>query len=75
MSVVHNVFHVSMLRKCTHNLEHEMDFEDIEVNDNVTFNEGPMQILDREVKKLRNKEMLLVKVSRSIMMKEKLRGR
>ena len=59
---VHNVFHISMLRKCAHNSEHEIDFNDIEVNDNVTFNEGPVRVLDHGVKKLRNKEIPLVKV-------------
>ena len=62
MSRVHNIFHISMLRKCAHNPEHEIDFNDIEVNDNATFNEGPVRILDHGVKKLRNKEIPLVKV-------------
>ena len=34
----------------------------IEVNNNVTYNEGPVQVLDREVKKLRNKEIPLVNI-------------
>ena len=51
-----------MLRKCSHNPEHEIDFNDIEVNDNATFNEGPIRILDHGVKKLKNKEIPLVKV-------------
>ena len=42
MSEVHKVFHVSMLRKCAHNPTHEIEFEDIKVNDNVTYNEGPV---------------------------------
>ena len=62
MSGVHDVFHVSMLRGCAHNLTHEIDFSDIEVNNNVTYNEGPVRVLDREVKKLRNKEIPLVKI-------------
>ena len=62
MSGVHNVFYISMLRKCAHNPDHEIDFNDIEVNNNITFNEGPVRILDRGVKKLRNKEIPLVKV-------------
>ena len=62
MSGVHNVFHISMLRKCVHNPEHEIDFNDIEVNDNATYNEGLVRILDHGVKKLRNKEISLVKV-------------
>ena len=59
---VHNVFHISMLRKCAHNPEHEIDFNDIDVNNNFTFKEGPVRILDHRVKKLRNKEISLVKV-------------
>ena len=62
MSGVHNVFHISILRKCTHNPEHEIDFNDIEVNDNSTYNEGLVRILDHGVKKLRNKEIPLMKV-------------
>ena len=59
---VHNVFHISMLRNCAHNPDHEINFEDIEINDNVMFNEGPVRILDHGVKKLRNKEIPLVKI-------------
>ena len=62
MSGVHDVFHICMLRRCAHNPAHEIDFSDIEVNNNVTYNEGPVRVLDREVKKLRNKEIPLVKI-------------
>ena len=62
MSGVHNVFHISMLRKYAHNPAHEIDFTDIEVHYNATFNEGPIRILDHGVKQLRNKEIPLVKV-------------
>ena len=46
MSGVHNVFHVGMLRKCVHESTPKIDFKDIEVNDNVTYNERPVRILD-----------------------------
>ena len=62
MSKVHNVFHVSMLRRCTHNPTHEIDFFDIEVNNNMIYNEGPMRVLAHEVKKFINKEIPLVKI-------------
>ena len=55
MSGVHNIFHISMSKKCAHNPQHEIDFNDIEVNDNATYNEGPARILDHGAKKLRNK--------------------
>ena len=52
-----NVFYINMLRNCAHNPDHKIKFEDIEINDNVTFNEGPVRILDHGVKKLRNKKI------------------
>ena len=45
-----------------HDLSHKINFKDIEVNDNVTYNEGPMKILEHGVKKLRTKEIPIVKV-------------
>ena len=58
MSGVHNVFHVSMLRKCVHeSTPPKIDFQDIEVNDTITYTERPVHILDRGVKKLRSKEI------------------
>ena len=39
---VYNVFHDSLLRRCTHNLKHEINFTDIEVNNTMTYNEGPV---------------------------------
>ena len=62
MSKVHKVFHVSILRGCAHNPRYEIDILDIKVNNNVTYNEGSVRVLDHKVKKLRNKEILLVKI-------------
>ena len=62
MLEVQNVFHVNMLRKCEHNLKHEINFFDIEGNNNMTYNEGLVRVLDHEVKKLINKDILLVKI-------------
>ena len=62
MSRVHNVFHISILRRSMHDLSHEINFKNIEVNDNITYNEGPIKILKQGVKKLRTKEIPIVKV-------------
>ena len=62
MSGVHNIFYISMLRRCVRNPKHKINFEDIKVNNNVTYNEGLVRVLDREVKKLRNKVIPLVKI-------------
>ena len=46
MSSVHEVFHVSMLRKYTPDPAHVVDWGHIEVDTDGTFEEGPMCILD-----------------------------
>ena len=43
---VHDVFHVSMLRKCLSNATPVVNLEDIEVQDGVTYEEQPVRILD-----------------------------
>ena len=61
LSGIYNVFHLSILRKYIRDLTHVIDYQDIEVNDNVSFDGRPIQILNRRLKKLRSKEILLVK--------------
>ena len=46
MSCVHEVFHVSMLRKYTPDPAHVVDWGQIEVDTEGTFEEGPVCILD-----------------------------
>ena len=46
MSSVHEVFHVSMLRKYTPDPAHVVDWGQIEVDIDGTFEEGPVCILD-----------------------------
>ena len=46
MSSVHEVFHVSMLRKYTLDPAHVVDWGQIEVDTDGTFEEGPVCILD-----------------------------
>ena len=46
LSGVHEVFHVSMLRKYTPNPAHVVDCREIIVYSDGTFEEGPMRILD-----------------------------
>ena len=46
MSGVHEVFHISMLRKYTPDPAHVVDWSQIEVDTDGTFEEGPVCILD-----------------------------
>ncbi|XP_038885836.1 uncharacterized protein LOC120076131 [Benincasa hispida] len=62
LSAVHNVFHVSMLRKYVADSSHVVDYEPLHLNENPSYEEEPIRILAREVKVLRKKEIVLVKV-------------
>ena len=44
--VVHEVFHVSMLRKYTPDVTHVVDWGDLIVDVDKTFEEGPVHIID-----------------------------
>ena len=59
---IHEVFHVSMLPKYTPDPAHVVDWGQIEVDTNGTFEEGPMCILDSRDQVLRRKIVRLVRV-------------
>ena len=62
LSNLHNVFHVSQLRKYVHDPSHVIEPEDIQVKENLTYETLPLRIEDRRTKHLRGKEIPLVKV-------------
>ena len=59
---IRNVFHVSMLRRYRSDPSHVVFSETIDLRPDLTYEEEPVEILAREVKELRNKKILLVKV-------------
>lgn len=62
LSGVHNVFHMSMLRKYEPNPSHVLDWVDLEVDEDASYKEQPVQILDTREQVLRGKTIPLVKV-------------
>ena len=62
MSGVHEVFHVSMLRKYTLDPTHVVDWGQIEVDMDWTFEEGSVCIVDSLDQVLRRKTVRLVRV-------------
>ena len=62
LSKVHNVFHVSMLRKYILDPSHVLRDKLVELKDNLTYKEQPMHIKDCREQILRNKFIPLVKV-------------
>ena len=62
MSGVHKIFNVSMLWRYTPDPAHVVDWGQIEVNTDGTFEEGPVCILDSRGQVLRRKTVRLVRV-------------
>jgi len=59
---LHNVFHVSQLRKYIADPSHVLESDDTQIREDLTINTGPVRILDSQVKKLRGKEIKTMKV-------------
>ena len=62
MSAIHNVFHVFMLKKYVPDPSHVFQLQTIKIREDLSYEEKSIEIVNREVKKLRNKEIPLVKV-------------
>ena len=62
LALVHPVFHVFMLKKCMGDPESILPIKSLGIKDNLSYEKFSVQILDRKVKKLRNKEVVSIKV-------------
>ena len=62
LSRVHNVFHIPMLRKYIPDPSHVLETSEIELRDDLSYEEQLVQILGREEKGLCSKTISLVKV-------------
>ncbi|XP_071925811.1 uncharacterized protein [Coffea arabica] len=62
LSRIHNIFHVSMLKKYHPNPSHVLQPKNIDIDETQTYEERSVKLLDRKVKELRNKRIPLVKV-------------
>lgn len=59
---MHNVFHVSMLRKYVPDPSHVLKFEKLQVSEEGVLQVEPLCILNRQVRRLKNREFEQVKV-------------
>ncbi|KAI3494637.1 hypothetical protein L1887_40554 [Cichorium endivia] len=62
LSAIHDTFHVSNLKKCLADESLIVPLEEIQINDKLNFVEEPVEILDREVKQLKQSKIPIVKV-------------
>ncbi|KAD5803586.1 hypothetical protein E3N88_14946 [Mikania micrantha] len=59
---VHNVFHVSNLKKCLSDETLTIPLDEIQIDEQLHFVEEPVDIMDREIKKLKLSRIPIVKV-------------
>ncbi|GJZ53898.1 hypothetical protein Tco_0608783, partial [Tanacetum coccineum] len=62
LSCVHDTFHVSNLKKCLAEPDVQVLLDEIEIDENLRFVEEPIEIVERDVKKLKRRRIPLVKV-------------
>nr|GEW36980.1 reverse transcriptase [Tanacetum cinerariifolium] len=62
LSRVHNMFHVSNLKKCYADEPLVVPLDGLHIDDKLHFVEEPIEIIDREVKRLKRSRILIVKL-------------
>ncbi|KAI3786635.1 hypothetical protein L1987_40459 [Smallanthus sonchifolius] len=62
LSGVHNVFHISNLKKCLADESLAVPLEELHVDEQLRFIEEPVEIMDREVKSLKHSKIPIVRV-------------
>ncbi|WMV49950.1 hypothetical protein MTR67_043335 [Solanum verrucosum] len=62
LALVLPIFHVSILQKCVGDTTSIVLLEGLGVKENLSYEEVPVEILDRQLKKLRNKEVRSMKL-------------
>ncbi|WMV37451.1 hypothetical protein MTR67_030836 [Solanum verrucosum] len=61
-SIIHLVFHVSMLRWYIPDESHVLQYDLVQLDDSLTFIEEPVVVLARDVRQLRSRSIPVVKV-------------
>jgi hypothetical protein len=62
LSDVHDVFHVSQLKKCLCVPEEQIPMEDLDVKEDLSYQEYPVRILELSERVTRNKKIKICKV-------------
>nr|GEX45853.1 putative reverse transcriptase domain-containing protein [Tanacetum cinerariifolium] len=62
LNIVHSTFHVSKLKKCMADEPLAIPLDEIQVDNKLNFIKEPVEIMDREVKRLKQSHIPIVKV-------------
>jgi hypothetical protein len=75
LSDMHDVFHVSQLKKCLRVPEEQLPVEDLDAKKDLSYQEYPVKILKTSEKVTRNKKIRMCKVQWSHTPRKKLHGK
>ncbi|GKE99134.1 putative reverse transcriptase domain-containing protein [Tanacetum coccineum] len=62
LSCVHDTFHVSNLKKCLADPDVQVPLDEIEIDENLRFVEEPIEIVERDVKKLKRRRICRIDI-------------
>ena len=62
LSGIHDVFHVSQLKKCLRVPEEQLPLEDLDIKEDLTYDEYPVKILDISERITQNRRIRMCKV-------------
>ncbi|GJW53495.1 putative reverse transcriptase domain-containing protein [Tanacetum coccineum] len=62
LSNFHSTFHISNLKKCLYDESHVILMKELQLDDKLNFVEEPVEIIDREVKQLKQSRIPIIKV-------------
>ncbi|XP_069151865.1 uncharacterized protein [Solanum lycopersicum] len=62
LAALHPIFHISLLKKCVGDPTSIVPLESVAVKDSLSYEDVPIKILDLHIRRLRNKEVISVKV-------------
>nr|GEZ30134.1 hypothetical protein [Tanacetum cinerariifolium] len=60
--MVHSTFHVSNLKKCLSDEPSAIPLDELHIDDKLRFVKEPLEIMDREIKRLRQSHISIIKV-------------
>jgi hypothetical protein len=62
LSDVHDIFHISQLKKCLHVPLERLPMEDLEAKEDLSYQEYPVKILETSERMTQNKKIKMCKV-------------
>jgi hypothetical protein len=75
LSNVHDVFHLSQLKKCLRVPEEQLPMDDLDAKEDLSYQEYPIKILELFERVMRNKKIKIARCNGAIIPRKKLHGK